>query len=72
MKPIHEVLPRNVIEEQSKLGSKVVICPICGNETFDDYFICPTCKWEYDESTEYSSVNKMTLKEYKENYLKKV
>lgn len=55
---------------------KYVVCPICGttyNVTDDDcicYSICPNCYWEYDihciSDTDYSSANKMTIKEAKE------
>ena len=50
-------------------------CPCCGNKTLStrgEYDICPICKWE-DDGNEvddaYSSVNHMTLKEGKNNYL---
>lgn len=54
--------------EYRELGFKIVTCPVCGKETLDDYYICPTCGWEYDgttEETEYSSCNKATVAEYR-------
>ena len=47
-------------------------CPVCGNKTYDNYYICPHCGWEYDGLPEdqYSAANGAALKEYRENYLK--
>ena len=72
MKKIRELLTEDVINSQLNIGSKIIVCPVCGNETFDDYFICPTCSWEYDGSLNYSTTNKCTLKEYKEKYQKSI
>ena len=63
--------PRNT-QEYRELGFKIVTCPVCGKETLDDYFICPTCGWEYDGTTKestYSSCNKSTIAEYKVSLL---
>lgn len=51
---------------------KVVICPVCGNKTPDNYYICSHCGWEYDETEEgmYSSTNHATLGEYRKIYKK--
>jgi ribosomal protein L37AE/L43A len=48
-----------------------VICPICGEETFDNHWICPVCKWEYDGTEEhrYSSANGSTPRAYREAFL---
>ena len=27
------------------LGRQIINCPICGNETFNDWFMCPHCNW---------------------------
>ena len=40
-------------EEYREFGYKIVNCPVCGKETLDDYFICPTCGWEYDPEVGY-------------------
>lgn len=58
-------------EEYRELGFRIVLCPVCGKETLDDYFICPTCAWEYDgttEENEYSSCNKATISDYRKTY----
>ena len=50
-----------------------VICPICKNETYDMYWICPVCGWEYDgaiSDSDYSSANKTTVLSYRESYEK--
>lgn len=59
-------------EEYREFGYKIVNCPVCGKETLDDYFICPTCGWEYDGTTdenEYSSCNKATIADYRKENL---
>lgn len=51
------------------------ICPICGNETLDSYWICDHCGWEHDgtvEECEYSSPNHCTLGEYKAEYQRQI
>lgn len=53
------------------LGRQIINCPICGNETFDDWFICPHCNWEAEPlkfEDEYSPANQATVKEYREKY----
>lgn len=53
-------------------------CPCCQYKTLSErggYLICPVCFWEDDGSdlnsqTNYSSVNRMTLAEAKENFKK--
>ena len=59
-------------EEYREFGYKIVNCPVCGKETLDDYFICPTCGWEYDgvtDDNEYSDCNGATPAEYRKNNL---
>ena len=59
-------------KEYKEFGFKVVDCPVCGGETLDSYYICPTCGWEYDGRTEdgdFSSANGTTVGEYREKYL---
>lgn len=48
----------------------VIRCPVCGNKTLDNYWICPHCAWEYDthSENEYSSCNQTTLNKYREQY----
>ena len=53
------------------LGRQIIACPICGNETFDDWFICPHCRWEAEPlrtPDEYSPANKSTIEEYRKKY----
>ena len=54
------------------MQAQLLKCPVCGKETLDDYFICPTCGWEYDgtvEENEYSSCNKATIADYRKENL---
>lgn len=54
---------------------QIVTCPVCGNETFDNWAICPHCWWEYDELIYkgYSCANRSYLWWYKFKYkIKKV
>lgn len=58
-------------KEFLEYGFKIVICPICKNETLDDFFICQHCGWEYDGTTkdeDYSAANKATVAEYRVEY----
>ncbi len=34
--------------EFKDFGFNIVTCPNCAQETLDNYYICPTCGWEYD------------------------
>ena len=55
-------------QEYQELGYRIVICPVCGKETLDSYWICQHCGWEYDGTMEertYSSCNKSTIAEYR-------
>ncbi len=72
MKKLDEILSKTVIDEHLAAGYKITVCPVCSNETLDDYFICPTCGWEYDAFPEdhYSAANGATLREYRERYQK--
>lgn len=51
-------------------------CPCCNFKTLDErgqYFICKVCFWEDDgnnDETKYSSVNRMFLREARENFIK--
>ena len=59
-------------KEYREMGYQIVKCPVSGKETLNDYFICPTCGWEYDGTTgenEYSSYNKATIAEYRKKNL---
>jgi rRNA maturation protein Nop10 len=58
--------------ECKEFGFQIVNCPVCGKETLDDYFICPTCGWEYDgitEENDFSSCNKTTVADYRKQNL---
>ena len=61
-------------EELTTLGYNVIICPVCGNKTLDDYYICPHCGWEYDGHTKLNrksfANNGATIKKYKKEYLR--
>lgn len=52
---------------------KEVVCPICGHKTYNNFWICDHCNWEYDGTTEgYSAANDAYLEEYKDDYLKSI
>ena len=59
--------------EYKDFGFNEVICPICGNKTLDNHYICPYCGWEYDEfnllEEDYSQCNKSTLRDYRNKLL---
>ena len=55
------------------LGRQIISCPICGNETFNDWFICPHCNWEAEilhSEDEYSPANKSTIAKYRREYFR--
>ncbi len=45
----------------------LVMCPVCGHLTLDNYYVCDTCGWEYDGSkgNEYSSANGTSAEAYR-------
>ena len=53
---------------------KVILCPVCGHKTLDNYDICRRCGWEYDGASpeRYSTANGTTLAAYREEYRKAV
>ena len=61
-------------KEYLEFGYKIIRCPVCGKETLDNHFICPTCNWEYDDEVEfktgdeYSTANDCTLNEHLYSY----
>lgn len=70
MKRLTEVLSKELVSEHVDKGYKIITCPVCSNETFDDYFICPHCEWEYDNIVDeniYSTTNKSTIKDFRKN-----
>ncbi len=66
---INEVWRGEVIREYMEFAS-LAICPVCGNETFDNWTICPHCGWEYDELMHkgYSCANRSYLWWYRLKY----
>lgn len=50
-----------------------IICPVCGEKTLDNHWVCPTCLWEYDGLPEDhpSAANGMTMREYRKAYEQK-
>ena len=66
-----EVWSQEVIQEHLDSGYyQIVICPVCGNETLDNWAICPHCQWEHDELMYkgYSCANRSYLWWYKLKY----
>ena len=69
---ISDVWPEEIIKSFEEYARRV-ICPICGNETFDAWTICPHCKWEYDYTEKgYSDVNHSYKWWYKLKYKLKI
>lgn len=70
---VSDILEKAVFIEGE--NPKKYSCPCCGKETLSlrgEYDICANCNWEDDgnESEDtYSSVNHMTLRQGKKNYL---
>lgn len=54
--------------EYKEYGFNIVKCPICGQETLDNHYVCENCNWEYDGTVDeetYSCVNNSCIKDYK-------
>ena len=47
-------------KEYRELGFKIVTCPVCGKETLDNYFICPTCGWNTTASQKRTNIHPAT------------
>lgn len=58
------------IQSHIDSGYHLVKCPVCGNETFDNWAICPHCNWEHDEFLHrgYSCANATFIWWYKIKY----
>ena len=54
---IEDVWSRELIESYEDFATRIK-CPICRNETFDSWTICPHCGWEYDHTDGYSDANR--------------
>jgi hypothetical protein len=65
-----DVMDETVIQEHLNSGYRVVKCPVCGNEAFDNWAICPHCNWEHDELLHhgYSCANSSYMWWYKVKY----
>lgn len=61
--------------EYKDYGFKIVECPICGELTLDNNYICSNCGWEYDNAPlnedYYSNANKSTIKDFRTDFLSK-
>ena len=71
IKTLNTVLEEELIQEHVSKWYKKIKCPVCSNETSDDYFICPHCGWEYDNIVDeniYSTTNKSTIKDYRKTF----
>ena len=52
-----------------------VLCPVCGCVTFDDYYVCNICNWEFeflDLDKNYSPANLASAKNYRKKFLRRV
>ena len=45
-KKLKDIIGEDEYQTCLDLGRTIIRCPICGNETFNDWFICPHCNWE--------------------------
>lgn len=58
--------------EYLEFGFQIVKCPVCGSDTLESHWICETCGWEYDgttEENEYSFCNEATIAAYRKKFL---
>ena len=37
---------REEYEQEKAIHRNIIVCPICGKLTMDEYFICSNCHWE--------------------------
>lgn len=67
---LNEVLDKVTITEYLNSGYNITKCPVCGNEAFDNWAICPHCNWEHDElvTSGYSCANSSFIWWYKVKY----
>ena len=71
-KKLKDIIGEDEYQMCLDLGRQIINCPICGNETFNDWFICPHCNWEAEilhSEDEYSPANKSTIAEYRKKYI---
>ena len=71
-KKLKDIIGEDEYQTCLDLGRTIIRCPICGNETFNDWFICPHCNWEAEplhSEDEYSPANKSTIAEYRKKYM---
>ena len=66
---ISDVWPEEEIQSLKAAGAREVICPICKNETLNNWTICPHCDWEYDDTLKgYSDANRAYIGWYRLRY----
>ena len=71
-KKLKDIIGEDEYQTCLDLGRTIIRCPICGNKTFNDWFICPCCNWEAEplhSEDEYSPANKSTIAEYRKKYM---
>ena len=71
-KQLMDIIGEDEYQMCIELGRQIIQCPICGNDTFNDWFICPHCSWQAEIlrfEDEYSPANKSTIEEYRKKYL---
>lgn len=65
---------RNYVKRDNVVGYKWLRCPVCGNFTLDSFWVCPRCKWIYEDFCEEhpdeksDSNGELSLNEYKALY----
>jgi hypothetical protein len=75
-KKLQELLPQDSTVE-GQIDEALLPCRCCGYrtmESYDEYFICPLCKWEDDGTTDgekYSPSNKDTLGNFRRLFQQK-
>lgn len=60
--------------EYKEFGFNIVKCPVCGQDTLDNHYVCDNCGWEYDniyDEDNYSSANSCSIQEYRNKYFSK-
>lgn len=63
---------KDMYDHMHIMKMEITRCQVCGKYTFDDYFPCHVCGWEYDSFIEdgYSELNNSYIDSYRDRFLK--